>query len=90
MIELLFAVALGITGEPKVKPQGVPCGPPLAMRTFLAERYHEKPVAAAVDRYGHLLEIWVGPEGSFTVILTNREATQSCAVSRGRGYEPLD
>ena len=51
-----------------------------------AEHYHEVPVAAGLSAQGTLVEVLSGPEGSWTMIVTE-PAGRACIVAVGDAWE---
>ena len=54
----------------------------------LESKYHEQRVAIGVTRLGSLLEIFVGPSGDWTIIIT-RGGHLTCVADTGHGFRMI-
>ena len=68
--------------------QGPQCGPRESVLGALSENYQERPVSRGVTSAGALLEVLVGPSGSWSILLTV-PGGQTCLVSSGDGWRGL-
>ncbi|NIA66978.1 hypothetical protein HBA54_00050 [Pelagibius litoralis] len=68
--------------------QGSHCGPRDALVDALSEGYQESPVSRGVTSTGALLEIFAGPSGSWSILVTV-PGGPTCLVSSGEGWRRL-
>jgi len=66
----------------------LPCVPREAVFDKLRESYAEVPAFRGVTASGALLEVLVGPSGSFTVFLTRPDGL-TCPVATGEGWRDV-
>ena len=57
-----------------------------ALVAYLGANHGERRVAAGIDGQGLLVEVFVGPEGGWSILLTRPNGT-SCMVAAGQGWE---
>jgi hypothetical protein len=77
------ALAVLALAGPALAEPDQPCGDRAAMLKLFERGHHEKPAGwRVVD--GALLEILIGPTGSWTVLKTTPEG-RSCSVDAGQG-----
>lgn len=62
------------------------CSARTAALEYLAENYHEAPVARGVLSSGQVIELLLNETGGFTIILTLPDG-QSCLVGAGEGWQ---
>ena len=79
MIEAIFAALVSLE---------VQCAPLAHIHKFLMERYDERRVGSGVHQ-GRLLEVWVSPAGTFTIVLVPADPRKnSCVIFTGSAYRP--
>ncbi len=61
------------------------CGPRETIAKRLADGYGERPAAAGVTRAGSLIELYVAPSGSFTLVVTRPDGL-ACLLAAGEGW----
>ena len=64
------------------------CAPRGNVAARLAERYSEVPGSRGVLRSGEVIEVFVSPAGSFTVIITRPDGV-SCVLAAGEDWQEL-
>ncbi|TQV83575.1 hypothetical protein [Denitrobaculum tricleocarpae] len=86
------AVAAALTAASAVtataSAQTISCGEREAILETLKERYHEGRTAFGITADGRLLEVFSGPSGSWTLLMT-RPGGQSCLMSSGEGWRHI-
>ena len=87
LCSLASAAAIGDSGESVAEPRT--CMPHDGAGDKLHTEYGEKIVGHGLSRDGTLLEIYLAPSGSFTVIKTT-PAGLSCVVDFGEGWQTLN
>jgi hypothetical protein len=87
MCALASAAAFGDPGEPVAEQRT--CMPHEGAGDKLHAEYGEKIAGHGLSRDGTLLEIYLAPSGSFTVIKTT-PAGLSCVVDFGEGWQTLN
>lgn len=90
---LMIASVLGATSlAPALAQQQAPRGPPCAERDHVAgqlrETFGERMVGSGLAESGVLFELYVGPNGSWTLLATAPTGT-SCLIGAGEAWEPL-
>jgi len=83
VLSFLFLV-LALAGPAQA--QG--CQPRDPLVAHLGERYAEEPRMQAMTTPGALLEMFVAPSGSWTIILTRPDGI-SCPLAAGQGVEMI-
>ena len=78
---MMFATA----GTPALAQPQLPCAKAAEVRSSLADRYAEVPVAAGVGDSGVLVEVFASTEGSFSVVVTHPTGI-SCLLASGRDF----
>ncbi len=68
--------------------QTVSCGERQAILDTLKDRYHEGRTAYGVTADGRLLEVFSGPSGSWTLLMT-QPGGKSCLMSSGEGWRHI-
>ena len=81
---ILGAVALYFSAFVPAK-AAMPCGPRAEIVAQLKKGYDEIRRAAALTKEGSLLEIFVSPTGSFSVLISGPTG-KSCLVTAGEGW----
>ena len=69
------------------RPQ-VPCAPRPAVVKSLSGEYKEEVVMRGIID-GRMLEIWRGPEGSFSVTVTHAANGMTCLIASGTSLHPV-
>lgn len=83
---IVAATALIAPSLPAHAQTATPCARRAQMVDFLAKNFGERSIGRGVSSEGLLVEIFVGPSGSWSMILTN-PAGVSCLVGSGDGWE---
>lgn len=68
--------------------QAVSCGERQLILNTLKDRYHEGRTAYGITADGRLLEIFSGPSGSWTLLVT-QPGGKSCLMSSGEGWRHI-
>jgi len=89
----LFAVtaasfALGLTGAPATAAGQPICGAHDDVASGLEEQYAEIPSARGLATAGMMIEVFVSPEGTFTIVATRPDGT-SCLLAAGEAWHKL-
>ncbi len=71
-----------------VSAQAVSCGERQVMLNTLKDRYQENRTAYGITADGRLLEIFSGPSGSWTLLMT-QPGGKSCLMSSGEGWRHI-
>lgn len=91
-----FLVVAGLAGTlqalPALAQQPAPRGPPCAERTHIVEKlqetFRERIVGSGLADSGLLFELYVGPAGTWTLLVTTPGGV-SCLIGGGDSWEPL-
>ena len=68
--------------QQSVGPPQVPCAPrPAVIKSLSGEHKEEVVMRGIID--GRMLEIWRGPEGSFSVTVTHAANGMTCLIASG-------
>lgn len=71
-----------------VGPPPVPCAPrPTIIKSLSGEYKEEVVMRGIID--GRMLEIWRGPEGSFSVTVTHAANGMTCLIASGTSLHPV-
>ncbi|MBD9528958.1 hypothetical protein [Paracoccus sp. PAR01] len=62
------------------------CFPTPEIHAQLGDKYGEARLAVGLSQSGNILEIWAGPSGSWTALVTRPDGT-SCVVDVGQGMQ---
>lgn len=76
------------TAASPVAAQQMRCAPHEEVERHLAERFAEQPVGIGVTLQGALMEVFAGPEGTWTVVVSNPNGI-TCMVAAGEGWRTL-
>ena len=74
--------------QQSVGPPQVPCAPRPAVIKSLSCEYKEEVVMRGIID-GRMLEIWRGPEGSFSVTVTHAANGITCLIASGTSLHPV-
>ena len=86
---LALAAVLSVSlGASPVTAQPTRCAPHEEVERHLAERFAEQPVGIGVTLQGALMEVFAGPEGTWTVVISNPNGI-TCMVAAGEGWRTL-
>lgn len=88
LLALAFFVAAWIWGAMPATAQGPQCGPRGVILDALRSGYQERPVSRGVTSTGALLEVFAGPSGSWSILVTV-PGGPTCLVSSGEGWRRL-
>jgi len=91
-----FLMIAGLAGATLAAPafaqRPSPRGPPCADRDHIAgqlrETFGERMIGSGLAESGVLFELYVGPAGSWTLLVTTPTG-RSCLVGMGEAWEPL-
>ncbi len=89
----LFAVtattfALALTGAPASAVSQPICGAHDDVASGLEKNYSESPIARGLATAGMMIEVFVSPEGTFTIVATRPDGT-SCLLAAGEAWHKL-
>ncbi len=87
-IALLAALLLPLASSPAWS-QPAFCGERAAVLAHLEQRFHEQRTAFGVTADGRLLEVFAGPTGSWTILIT-APGGPSCMVRSGSDWREID
>lgn len=87
MKTLLLAAALSLAASPALA-QAV-CGPRAELAEKLAAEFGERPVARGLATDGRMVEVFAGPEGSWTLVVTT-PAGRACLAAAGEAWQPVE
>ena len=80
--------ALGMTGAPESALSQPICGAHDDVASGLEKKYSEAPVARGLATVGLMIEVFVSPEGTFTIVATRPDGT-SCLLAAGEAWHKL-
>jgi hypothetical protein len=84
LLAALCLVAMATIAKAQQRP---PCGPRAVIVSGLAERFKEVQAARAPTETNTLMELFISPEGSWTIIITNDQQMSCVAVGGTEGFE---
>ncbi len=87
LLAALVAVSVLLTA-PTAKAHMLKCGERRDFIDQLEKQYDEKRAAFGLTSNGRLIEVFVGPSGSWT-ILTSHPTGISCVLDSGEGWRPV-
>ena len=87
LLAALVAVSVLLTA-PTAKAHMLKCGERRDFIDQLEKQYDEKRAILGLRSNGHLIEVFVGPSGSWT-ILTSDPAGIACLLDSGEGWQPV-
>ena len=64
------------------------CGPHLAIEKVLMEKFKEKPLLAGGYMDSSVMQLWVGPEGSWS--LSRETGSITCVIAAGFGLKMVN
>jgi hypothetical protein len=70
-------------------PTDAPCGPRDAVVEQLGRTFDEAPAGRGIMLEGAMLELFVSPKGSWTVLITNPDKT-TCLATAGEAWQGTD
>lgn len=82
----LAACSIAMAGAAKSAP--TPCGPRAGIVEQLSARHSENQVALGLADSGQVMELWMGPGGSWTLLASLPSGT-SCVVAAGEQLQLL-
>jgi hypothetical protein len=88
-ISLLAIAAPATSAFAQVPADQVPCGPRDAVVEQLGRTFDEAPAGRGVMLEGALLELFVSPKGTWTVLITNPDKT-TCLATAGEAWQGAD
>ena len=90
-VSILSLTAQMATVSASAKPPEVqaPCGPRDAVVEQLGRTFDEAPAGRGVMLEGAMLELFVSPQGSWTVLITNPDKT-TCLATAGEAWQGAD
>jgi len=81
--------ALGLTGAPTSSTAGQPiCGARDDLVSGLEKKYAETASARGLATAGMMIEVFVSPEGTFTIVATRPDGT-ACLLAAGEAWHKL-
>ncbi len=83
-----MALFTGAVAATPASAQTVSCGERQAILDTLKDRYHEGRTAYGITADGRLLEVFAGPSGSWTLLMT-QPGGKSCLMSSGEGWRHI-
>lgn len=84
----LLAVMLTIA-MPSAQAQQLFCGEHEIILKMLEQQFREKRTAFGVTADGRLLEVFAGPSGSWTILVTHPSGP-TCLATSGGGWQEID
>lgn len=87
-LALLAAALLPFSGSAAQSQQAF-CGERTAVLAHLEQRFHEQRTAFGVTADGRLLEVFAGPTGSWTILIT-APGGPTCMVRSGSDWREID
>lgn len=88
LLALAGFVASWVWGQNSALAQGPQCGARSNILEALRNGYQERPVSRGVTATGALLEVFAGPSGSWSILVTV-PGGPTCLVSSGEGWRRL-
>jgi hypothetical protein len=86
LILVLCCMVFAASAETKLPSRQKHCGPRLGIVKLLKEKHGEEQVAIGLEYNNRLVEIFVSPRGSFTILLSY-PVGYSCIATVGNGWE---
>jgi hypothetical protein len=74
--------------QQSVGPPQVPCAPRPAVIKSLSGEYKEEVIMRGIID-GRMLELWRGPEGTFSVTVTHAQNGMTCLIASGTSLHPV-
>ena len=65
------------------------CGPRQVLLDNLAKHHNEAPIAIGLAASGQVVEVLVGPAGSWSIVVNNPDG-RSCLMGAGEGWQDLE
>jgi hypothetical protein len=65
-----------------------PCGPRDEVVKYLEDEHKEVLHFRALMDNGPIMEIYISPEGSYTVLVSPPDASMACVAASGKGWTP--
>lgn len=87
-ITLFAAAALVAVFLCEAQAQQMPCGPRVQIIEGIGKKYKEVPNAIGIASQGTLVELFVAPSGTWTMLLTRGDGV-SCLMGVGTDWQPL-
>lgn len=84
----LLAVMLTLAGPP-AHAQKLFCGEHETIHEMLEQQFHEKRTAFGITADGRLLEVFTGPSGSWTILVTH-PGGPTCLATSGGNWQEID
>ena len=94
MLKIVAAASVCLLGacaavpEPQPDQTALRCFPRDQLIGTLTSDYGERLTGIGIDNAGRMAELWVGPEGSFTLLLTPTSAV-SCPLTAGEDWQMI-
>jgi hypothetical protein len=86
VLTLAVQITPGLAQTPETQ---APCGPRDAVVEQLAQTFDEAPAGRGVMLEGAVLELFVSPTGSWTVLITNPDKS-TCLATAGEAWQGTD
>ena len=75
---------------PVVAQQGQACTDRTKALETLAKRYSETPMGRGITTRGHMMELIVSPDGTWTLLVSQANGDLACMVAAGEGWRQVD
>ena len=85
---IVLAIVIGITAFSQAAQAQLVCGERPKMVANLKSFFQEEPKSMGLQADGSVVEVFVSPDGSFTMLVTIPNGT-SCVVMAGQDWENL-
>lgn len=85
LVIAIVAACLAASPLAAQQPGGPPCAPRDVIAANLAEDYGEHPAGRGVNEQGLLMELFVSPAGTWTMVVSGPRGV-GCIVSVGEGW----
>jgi hypothetical protein len=87
VLSTLLLILAAVILAPAVHAQAV-CGSHQSISETLKKSYSEAPASMGLTTGGGMVEVYVSPEGSWTLVVTQPNGT-SCLIAVGQDWETL-
>ncbi len=89
IVGAIIGMSLGGFSAPSQAQQRAACGERENVLAHLEGKFSEVPISIGLDHQGRVIEVLVGPSGSWTIIITMTNGL-SCLVASGVAWEELE
>ena len=87
LLPAALALGLALTATAAFAGPSV-CGPRAHLAETLLSRHAERPISMGLDAKGAVVEVFAGPAGNWTILLTQPSGL-SCLLASGQSWESL-